>query len=114
VGIPWRSTDSKDDYFVKLLTVVRDNPDKKIFLHCEVGIDRTDMMIASDRMAERGWTAEEALREMQGYSFSSFHQAVLRARLLGTKVPGSGSLSPAFLKLRFAEQKLLPQPRPKQ
>jgi hypothetical protein len=25
----------------------------------------------------------------------------------------STSLSPAFLKLRFAEQKLLPQPRPK-
>lgn len=115
VGIPWRCTDPKDDYFAKFLTVIRDNPDKKIFVHCHVGIDRTGMMIASYRMAEQGWTAQEALREMQAFGFSSFHQVMCYG--LGSyeqRFPSVFSSSPAFQNLRVAEQKPLTQPPPKQ
>jgi tyrosine-protein phosphatase SIW14 len=115
VGIPWHCTDPKDDYFAKFLTVIRDNPDKKVFVHCHVGIDRTGMMIASYRMAEQGWTAEEALREMQAFGFSLFHEAICYG--LGSyeqRFPTVVSSSPAFQNLRVAEQKPLPQPPPKQ
>jgi tyrosine-protein phosphatase SIW14 len=115
VGIPWHCTDPKDDDFAKFLTVIRDNPDKKIFVHCHVGVDRTGMMIASYRMAEQGWTAQEALREMQAYGFSSFHQVMCYG--LGSyeqRFPTVVSSSPAFQNLRVAEQKALPQLPPKQ
>jgi tyrosine-protein phosphatase SIW14 len=115
VGIPWRCKDPKDDYFAKFLTIVRDNPDKKVFVHCHVGVDRTGMMIASYRMAEQGWSADEALREMQTFGFSSFHQLMCYG--LGSyeqRFPTVVSASPAFQNLRVAEQRPLPQPPPKQ
>ena len=115
VGIPWRCTDPKDDDFAKFLTVLRDNPDKKVFVHCRQGVDRTGMMIASYRMAEQGWTAQEALREMRAFGFSPFHQVVCYG--LGSyeqRFPTVVSSSPAFQLLRAAEQKPLPQPPPKQ
>lgn len=115
VGIPWRCTDPKDDDFAKFLAIVRDNTDKKIFVHCHVGVDRTGMMIASYRMAEQGWSAEEALREMQVFGFSSFHQVMCYG--LGAyeqRFPSVVSSSPAFQNLRAAEQKPMPQPPPKQ
>lgn len=115
VGIPWRCTNPKDDYFAKFLTVIRDNPDKKIFVHCHVGVDRTGMMIASYRMAEEGWTAEEALREMKAFGFSSFHQVMCYG--LGSyeqRFPTVVNSSPAFQTLRVAEQKPTPALPPKQ
>lgn len=115
VGIPWRCTDPKDEYFAKFLTVIRDNPDKKIFVHCRVGVDRTGMMIASYRMAEEGWTAEEALREMKAFGFSSYHQLMCYG--LGSyeqRFPAVVSSSPAFHTLRAAEQKPVSPLPPKQ
>ncbi len=109
VGIPWRCTEPKDDYFAKFLTVLHDNPGKKIFVHCHVGIDRTGMMIASYRMAGQGWSAAEALREMQAFGFSMFHQMVCTG--LGAyeqRFPSVVSSSPAFETLRVAQQKTVP------
>src|SRR5215471_17263236 len=59
VAIPWRCPFPKDDTFVKFLKLLHDNPDKKIFVHCKLGDDRTGMMIAAYRMANQGWTADE-------------------------------------------------------
>jgi tyrosine-protein phosphatase SIW14 len=101
VGIPWRCTDPKDEYFAKFLTVLRDNPDKKVFVHCHVGVDRTGMMIAAYRMSEQGWTAEEALREMKSFGFSSFHQFLCSGlEAYELRFPTVVSSSPAFQTLR--------------
>jgi tyrosine-protein phosphatase SIW14 len=69
VGMPWHCLVPRDDTFARFLKLVRDNPGKKIFVHCRYGDDRTGMMIATYRMAVEGWTAEEARREMNQYGY---------------------------------------------
>lgn len=101
ISIPWRCTNPKDDYFAKFLAVMRDNSDKKVFVHCHVGIDRTGMMIAAYRMSEQGWTADEALREMRSFGFSSFHQAMCYGlESYERRFPTVITSSPAFQTLR--------------
>jgi len=69
VEIPWHCLVPKDETFVRFLTLLRQNPDKKVFVHCRYGDDRTGMMIAAYRMAVEGWTPEEARKEMQKFGF---------------------------------------------
>lgn len=72
VSIPWHCPFPRDKVFARFLAVVRHNPKAKIFVHCRLGDDRVGMMIASYRMAEQGWTAEQAMDEMKrdGFTFS--------------------------------------------
>lgn len=69
VSLEWHCMFPHDEVFAKFLKLLRDNPDKKIFVHCRYGDDRTGMMIAAYRMANQGWTPEEARREMQKFGF---------------------------------------------
>lgn len=69
ISISWICLFPKDAIFARFLKVVEDNPDKKIFVHCRFGDARTGMMIAAYRMKVQGWTADEALHEMQSYGF---------------------------------------------
>ena len=70
VSIPWspRSLPA-DDQVAEFLGLIRDNPDKKIFVHCQRGADRTGLMVAVFRMARQGWTPEQALAEMESFKF---------------------------------------------
>jgi tyrosine-protein phosphatase SIW14 len=74
VSIPSHCSHMNDDGVAEFLSVLRKNPDKKIFVHCQLGVDRTGMMIAAYRMGEQGWTAEESLREMETFGFSWKHK----------------------------------------
>ncbi|MEP6643736.1 MAG: tyrosine-protein phosphatase [Acidobacteriaceae bacterium] len=76
VPIPWHCPFPKDKTFARFLALLRDNPDKKVFVHCRLGNDRTGMMIASYRMAEQGWSAKKAQKEMQAYGFSASHHLI--------------------------------------
>jgi protein tyrosine phosphatase (PTP) superfamily phosphohydrolase (DUF442 family) len=76
VSIPWHCFRPRDKIFARFLTLLRENPDQKVFVHCRLGDDRTGMMIAAYRMAEQGWTAAEAKREMEEYGFSRFHHLI--------------------------------------
>ena len=69
VAIPWHCLFPKDDVFVRFLALLRDNPGKKVFVHCRYGDDRTGMMIAAYRMSVEGWSADEALKEMDEFGF---------------------------------------------
>jgi len=69
MSIPWHCLFPKDQTFARFLKVVRDNPKKKIFVHCRYGDDRTGMAIAAYRMTVEGWTAEEARNEMNKFGF---------------------------------------------
>jgi protein tyrosine/serine phosphatase len=73
VAIPWNCFHPKDADMARFLQLLRDNRGKKIFVHCQTGDDRTGMMIAAYRMAEQGWTAKEAMKEMEAYGFTSTH-----------------------------------------
>jgi len=76
VAIPWHCPFPGDKAFVKFLKLMRENQDKKVFVHCRLGDDRTGMMVASYRMAEQGWTSAEAAREMRAYGFSPLHHMI--------------------------------------
>jgi len=76
VSIPWHCPFPSDEAFARFLKIVEDNPDKKIFVHCRLGDDRTGMAIASYRMAEEGWSADEALKEMELFGFDWKHHMI--------------------------------------
>jgi tyrosine-protein phosphatase SIW14 len=76
VAIPWHCPWPKDEVFAKFLKVLRENRGKKVFVHCRLGDDRTGMMIAAYRMADEGWTADEAMNEMRAFGFTRAHHLI--------------------------------------
>jgi hypothetical protein len=62
--------------FASFLDVVKENRGKKIFVHCRLGDDRSGMMVAAYRIANEGWTADEAMSEMQKFGFSRAHHFI--------------------------------------
>jgi len=69
IPLPWHCLFPKDGPFAEFLAYLREHPDKKVFVHCRYGDDRTGMMIAAYRMAVEGWSAEEARKEMNEFGF---------------------------------------------
>ena len=76
VAIPWHCPFPKDESFARFLRLMRDNPNKKVFVHCRLGDDRTGMMIAAYRMGAEGWTADEAMVEMREFGFNRAHHVI--------------------------------------
>jgi len=106
VSIPWQCYSPRDEVFARFLAVVRENPGKQIFVHCREGEDRTGMTIASYRMAEQGWSADEAMKEMQAFGFSATHHLTCPG-LAGyeKKFPERWKTSAAFTELRAEAEK---------
>lgn len=106
VPMGWECSFPKDKTFAKFLTLLRENPGKKVFVHCRVGDDRTAMMIASYRMADEGWPAARAKREMEKFGFSFVHRHVICPRLASYehKFPQRFKTRPAFRNLRESSQ----------
>jgi len=73
VALPWYCPFPKDEVFAEFLKVMRENPDTKVFVHCRLGEDRTGMMVASYRISVQGWSADDAMKEMQEFGFSRAH-----------------------------------------
>jgi protein tyrosine/serine phosphatase len=76
VSIPWHCPFPSDKTFVNFLKVIKENPGKKVFVHCRLGDDRTGMAIATYRMAEEGWSPDEALKEMDQFGFRGIHRMI--------------------------------------
>ena len=98
VALPWHCSFPKDKIFAQFLTLLRKNPGKKIFVHCRLGDDRTAMMIASYRMAQEGWSAKRAEKEMEKFGFSFAHRRLICPGLSSyeEKFPQRFKTSPAF------------------
>jgi protein tyrosine phosphatase (PTP) superfamily phosphohydrolase (DUF442 family) len=101
IAIPWHCYHPNDAAMAAFLTLIHENPDKKIFVHCELGTDRTGMSVAAYRMSAQGWSAEEAMKEMQAFGFSSSHHVTCRG-LAGYEesFPSAFKTGEAFQKLR--------------
>lgn len=70
ISLPWSPVSlPTDDQVTEFLRLIRENPQKKIFVHCERGADRTGLMMALFRIAGQGWTPEQALAEMERFKF---------------------------------------------
>jgi protein tyrosine phosphatase (PTP) superfamily phosphohydrolase (DUF442 family) len=76
VAIPFHCPFPKDEPFAKFLRMIRENPAAKVFVHCRLGDDRTGMAVAAYRMAEEGWSAEEAMKEMKAFGFTAVHHVI--------------------------------------
>jgi tyrosine-protein phosphatase SIW14 len=74
VAIPWQCYHPSDTAIAEFLTVLHENPTKKIFVHCQHGSDRTGMSIAAHRMSDEGWSAEDAQKEMKAFGFNRSHR----------------------------------------
>jgi protein tyrosine phosphatase (PTP) superfamily phosphohydrolase (DUF442 family) len=104
VAIPSRCQFPRDETFARFLAVVRENPGKKIFVHCQLGEDRTGMAVASYRMEEEGWNAGEAMKEMQAFGFSSTHYLTCPGLAsYEERFPERLKSQPAFKELRGAQ-----------
>jgi tyrosine-protein phosphatase SIW14 len=73
VSLPWNGAGlpSRDE-LLTFFTLLRDNPDQKVFIHCEYGADRTGVMIALYRIAVDHWTPSQAISEMKDFHYHSF------------------------------------------
>ena len=102
VAMPWQCSFPKDKTFAQFLTLLRNHPGKKVFVHCRLGNDRTGMMIASYRMAREDWSAEKAEKEMEKFGFSFTHRRLICPGLSSyeEKFPQRFKTSPAFRDLR--------------
>jgi tyrosine-protein phosphatase SIW14 len=101
VPLPWRCFHPRDEPLAKFLLLIRDNPGKRIFVHCRVGDDRTGMDIAAYRMAVQGWTPAEARKEMEAFGVTWFHRLICPGlSSYERKFPERFRTSPAFETLR--------------
>jgi tyrosine-protein phosphatase SIW14 len=101
VSIPWHCYHPNDEAMADFLHVLQENPNKKVFVHCELGSDRTGMSIAAYRMSVQGWSADEAMKEMQAYGFSGSHHLTCRGLAeYERSFPSAFKSNPEFLDLR--------------
>ncbi|HWJ46101.1 MAG TPA: dual specificity protein phosphatase family protein [Candidatus Udaeobacter sp.] len=105
VSIPWHCPFPSDEPFVKFLKVIEESPGKKVFVHCRLGDDRTGMAIASYRMAEEGWSADEAMKEMELFGFGGIHRVICPALAHYEKeFPQHLKTNPAFKDLQAGKK----------
>ena len=86
-----------DNQVARFLQLRRDNPNDRIFVHCYFGDDRTGVMIATYRMAEQHWTADQAYNEMR---FFHFHTYLILMGHYVKAFPFNFAISPAFSAVR--------------
>lgn len=88
------------EQIAQFLKLLRDNPGQKIFVHCNLGNDRTGVMIAAYRMAEQHWTPKQARDEMRAFHF---HRQLLPSmNRTVARFPESFASNPAYAPLRCA------------
>jgi protein tyrosine phosphatase (PTP) superfamily phosphohydrolase (DUF442 family) len=87
-----------DEQVVQFLSLFRDNPGQKIFMHCHFGDDRTGVFTALYRMAVEKWPAEQAMKEMYFFGFNGFWHPAMKSFI--RDFPARLNSSPAFAPLR--------------
>lgn len=96
VSIPWSPlNDPTRAQIISFFALLKDNPQKKVFIHCEAGADRTGTMIALYRVGLDRWTPQQAVAEMKLFHYHN----VLYGHLaqLVQKFPAAIAVDPALL-----------------
>ena len=102
VSIPWHCPFPSDKLFARFLKLMQDNPRKKVFVHCRLGDDRTGMAVAAYRIADEGWSADEAMNEMKAFGFTQAHHGICPGLAHYEKTfPQKLKTSPAFKDLHL-------------
>jgi len=61
-----------DKQVAQFLSIFRDHPQDKVFVHCRFGEDRTGVFVASYRIAIDNFPSDRALKEMYYFGFNGF------------------------------------------
>ena len=83
---------------VQFLSLVRSDPQQKIFVHCLLGEDRTGVFIATYRMSVQKWPVAQAMREMNLFGFNGFWHPAMKSFV--RDFPARLVSAPAFLSLQ--------------
>jgi tyrosine-protein phosphatase SIW14 len=89
-----------NEQVVEFLSLFRNNPGPKIFVHCRFGNDRTGVFVAIYRMTFENWPAEQALKEMYFFGFNGFWHPAMNSFI--REFPLRLNSAPAFAHLRAA------------
>ena len=105
IAIPWHCPFPSDAIFARFLKVIHEHPKKKVFVHCRLGDDRTGMAVAVYRMANEGWSADEALKEMEEFGFRGKHHLICPTlEFYEKRFPEHFRENPVFEELRSKAQ----------
>jgi tyrosine-protein phosphatase SIW14 len=88
----------RDEQIAQFLSLFREKPRHKVFVHCWLGGDRSGVFIATYRMASDGWTPEQALAEMRAFHFKGFWHPAMKAYI--RDFPARLARSPALSAFR--------------
>ncbi len=70
VNLPWHTSgEPSPDQVVEFLSLVHDAGERRIFVHCKAGADRTGVMIALARVALEHWPVPAAIDEMRAFHY---------------------------------------------
>ena len=70
VNLPWSAVhEPSRDQVATFLALLHDDPQRRVFVHCKAGSDRTGLMVALARIALDHWTADAALSEMKAFHY---------------------------------------------
>jgi protein tyrosine phosphatase (PTP) superfamily phosphohydrolase (DUF442 family) len=85
-----------DEQVVQFLSLFRDNPGQKIFMHCRFGDDRTGVFTALYRIGIQKWSAEQAIKEMYFFGFNGFWHPSMKSyiRDFPARLNSSAALAP--------------------
>ena len=85
-----------NEQVAQFLSIFRDSPQEKVFVHCHYGDDRTGVFVAAYRMALEKLPAEQALKEMYFFGFNGFwHPSMISfVREFPTRLASSPALAP--------------------
>jgi protein tyrosine/serine phosphatase len=83
-----------NEQVIQFLSILRQNPREKVFVHCLFGDDRTGVMVATYRMAFEKWPYEQAMKEMYFFGFNGFWHPAMKSFI--RDFPARLSSAPAF------------------
>ena len=87
-----------NEQVLQFLSLFREDPAQKIFVHCHFGEDRTGVFIATYRMAFEKWPTQQAMHEMNLFGFNRvWHPAMIS---FVRDFPASLNSAPALAPLR--------------
>ncbi len=89
-----------DEQVAQFLSLLRDRPGQKIFVHCRFGDDRTGVFTAVYRMAVEKWPPEQAMKEMYFFGFNGLWHPSMKSFV--REFPSRLNSAPALAPLRSA------------
>jgi tyrosine-protein phosphatase SIW14 len=99
VNIPVRGWSPPfDNQVAQFLKLFHDTAGQRIFVHCYYGDDRTGVMVATYRIAQQDWTADQAVKEM--YFFGFHHSLYPNMKSYVRRFPANFANESVFSALR--------------